>query len=168
MVSQRFPRSDFNCSALAWTASRLTELRDTPTVCAISGRTSSYSRVETPRSIAPQRVPRAAQLRLRVAARSIQLRIGISRRLVRAVLALCPVEVRTIPVIGAVIAPEAFLRRPRLDRRAIDGEVFWRSWPGSNRELDSVGPREAVAKLVIMLSCKAGQGNDLPKVQHGL
>ncbi len=56
MVSRRFPRSDFNCSALAWSASRLTELRDTPTVCAISGRTSSYSRVETPRSIAPQRV----------------------------------------------------------------------------------------------------------------
>ena len=57
MVSQRFSRSDFNCSALAWAASRLTELRDTPTVCAISGRTSSYSRVETPRSITPQRVP---------------------------------------------------------------------------------------------------------------
>ncbi len=31
MVSQRFSRSDFNCSALAWTASRLTELRDTLT-----------------------------------------------------------------------------------------------------------------------------------------
>jgi hypothetical protein len=57
MVSQRFSRSDYNRSALAWTASQLTELRDTPTVCAISGRTSSDSRVETPRSIAPQRVP---------------------------------------------------------------------------------------------------------------
>jgi hypothetical protein len=44
-----FSRSDFNCSALVWTASRLTELRDTPTVCAISGRTSLYSRLETPR-----------------------------------------------------------------------------------------------------------------------
>jgi hypothetical protein len=37
VVFQRFSRSDFNSSALAWTASRLTELRDTPTVCAISG-----------------------------------------------------------------------------------------------------------------------------------
>lgn len=60
------------------------------TVCAISGRTSSYSRVETPRSIAPQRVPQVAQLRLHVAALAIQLRIGISRRLVRVVLAPCP------------------------------------------------------------------------------
>ena len=33
-------------------------------------------------------------------------------------------------------------------------------------KLDSAGSREAVAKLVIMLSCKAGQGNDLPKVQQ--
>jgi hypothetical protein len=55
-VSQRFSGSDFDCPTLAWTASRLTELRDTPTACAISGRTSSSSRVETPRSIAPQRV----------------------------------------------------------------------------------------------------------------
>ena len=92
MVSRRFPRSDFNCSALVWTASRLTELRDTATVCAISGRTSSYSRVETPRDIALQRVPQAVQLRLRVAALAIQLRIGISRRLVRVVPALCPVN----------------------------------------------------------------------------
>jgi len=30
MVSQRFSRRDFNCPALPWTASRLTELRDTP------------------------------------------------------------------------------------------------------------------------------------------
>ena len=57
--AQRFSRSDFNCSALACTASRLTELRDTPTVCAISGRTSSYSRVETPRK---ERIGRAQRL----------------------------------------------------------------------------------------------------------
>ena len=142
MVSQRFSRSDFNSSALAWTASRLTELRDTPTVCAISGRTSSYSRVETPRGIAPQRVPQVAQLRLRVAALAIQLRVGIGRRLVRVVLALCPVEVRTVPVIGAVLAPEAFLRRPRLDQRAIDGEVFLIEVgsPGTDRGADAVLP----------------------------
>ncbi len=30
MVSQRFSRIDFNCPALPWTASRLTELRGTP------------------------------------------------------------------------------------------------------------------------------------------
>ena len=30
MVSQRFSRSDFNCPELPWTASWLTELRDTP------------------------------------------------------------------------------------------------------------------------------------------
>lgn len=58
-----------------------------------------------------QRVPQIAQLRLRVAL-AIQLRIGISRRLVRVVLALCPVEVRTIPVIGAVLARKLFCDAP--------------------------------------------------------
>jgi hypothetical protein len=47
----------FNCSALAWIPSWVTEMRDTPAVCALSGRTSSYSCVEMSRSIAPQRVP---------------------------------------------------------------------------------------------------------------
>jgi len=58
MVSQRFSRSDFNCSALDWTSFRLTELRGTPTACAISGITSSHSRVVRPRSIAPSVCPR--------------------------------------------------------------------------------------------------------------
>jgi len=36
-------------------ASKLIELRETPTVSAICGNTSRYSRVETPRSSAPSR-----------------------------------------------------------------------------------------------------------------
>jgi hypothetical protein len=46
--------------------------------------------------------------------------------------------------------------------------VFWRSWSGLKSRTRFGQPREAAAKLVIMLSCKAGQGNDLPEVQRGL
>jgi hypothetical protein len=51
--SQRRSCNCFSCSALASMAWRLMELRDTPTVAAIFGSTSWYSRVETPRSKAP-------------------------------------------------------------------------------------------------------------------
>jgi hypothetical protein len=112
-VSRRFSRSDFNCSALAWTASLFTELRDTPTVCGhLRKNFPVLARGNAPQYRSPACVPQLAQLRFRVAALAIQLRIGISRsRLVRVVPARCPVEVRTIPVIGAVLTPEAFLRR---------------------------------------------------------
>src|SRR5215831_5663472 len=48
--SQRRSWICFSCSALASIACRLMELFETPTVDAICGSTSWYSRVETPRS----------------------------------------------------------------------------------------------------------------------
>src|SRR5947209_2023139 len=52
-LSQRRSRNWRNCSTLPSIAWRLTLLRDTPAVAAISGSTSAYSRVETPRNSAP-------------------------------------------------------------------------------------------------------------------
>src|SRR5437764_12754053 len=52
-LSQRRSRNWRNCSTLPSIAWRLTLLRDTPAVSAISGSTSAYSRLETPRNSAP-------------------------------------------------------------------------------------------------------------------
>jgi hypothetical protein len=127
IVSRRFSRSDFNCSALAWTASRFTELRDTPTVC-------GHLRKNFPvlaRGNAPQyRSPACAPASSASIPHCCSCDTASHRDQSSSTGACRPGAVsrgsshhprhRSRPCAGSSSAT------PRLDQRAIDGEVFAR------------------------------------------
>src|SRR5207237_8565543 len=83
-----------------------------------------------------------AELRRLALALLVQPRLGIGRALMRLVAALFLVEAalgvaaRTVIVlIAAVLAAEAFDRRPRLDQRAVDREVVARQQRSEERRV---------------------------------
>ena len=70
-----------------------------------------------------QRVAEIGQVRFLAIALLVEPGIRISRRFMRLVGALLPVEVRAV-AIGAVLLAEALLRRPGLNQRAVHREVL--------------------------------------------
>ena len=75
-------------------------------------------------AILHQRVAQVTQLRLLAVALLVQPRIGIGGRFMRFIAALLAAKVRAIAVVGAVLGAKALLRSPRLNQRAVHGEVL--------------------------------------------
>ena len=76
-----------------------------------------------PVAVVDQYMAQIGQLRFLPVALAIELRFGVGRRTMRVVAPLLPAEAAFAAVIGTVLGPEALLRSPGFDQRAVHREI---------------------------------------------